>query len=436
VHLLQLERKEQELLIPPHARVLARLFPVLLRVPAVDAQPSSLATGDAQKLRLLAFGALGEILARLSRRKPLIRFIDDLQWGDEDSASLLSELAFGGTKMRVLLILGHRDDEGNESPPLRALAPLREIADGTARVFDVGVGRLAPQDAERLASLLLTRGAGRGLARTLAEEGGGNPFFIGELARYASTSGGALRNGELRLERVEAARVAELPSGARSLLEVLSVASRPLRRSILQRAAGLERADEAQAIGRLRAAHLLKAASVDAQESVEPYHDRIREAVYAELDAARVEAIHGGLVAALTGVGETDPQVLFTHLRGAGMHERALACAEAAAAAADRGLAFGRAAQFYGYVLELLPDGSSRAHATRVARANALANAGLGRPAAEAYLVAAGHAPAHLELELRRLAAEHFMSGGHHVERDYPLLFGLSTLFYLGAVRK
>src|ERR1019366_9097456 len=66
--------EQPELPLPNAIGALAHLFPVLRRVPRIDAFPKT-AAGDPQVLRQLAFGALRELLGTLSARHPVIVFI-------------------------------------------------------------------------------------------------------------------------------------------------------------------------------------------------------------------------------------------------------------------------------------------------------------------------------------------------------------------------
>ena len=92
-YLLSLPEAKAEALMPREVLALARLFPVMLQVDAVfNAPQRDHDIPDPFTLRRKAFGALRELLARISDRQPLVLYIDDLQWSDADSTTLLEDL--------------------------------------------------------------------------------------------------------------------------------------------------------------------------------------------------------------------------------------------------------------------------------------------------------------------------------------------------------
>jgi hypothetical protein len=252
-----LARKPEEVapLLPRHTLALARLFPVLLQVPAVhEAARELLGMPEAQELRRRAFAALKELLFNLSRRGLVVLAIDDLQWGDVDSALLLGEILTPPAPP-LLLVAAYRSEERESSP---VLAALRTTLSSPGDIHRILLEELPLAEAEEMAeSLALSRQrtVSRDWLEAVAQESGGNPSFIEELVRH-SRAGDVGSRGGLSLDTVIASRTTRLPVDVRRFLETVAVAGQPIRTDVAKEAARLE-ADERKVVALLRSEHLV-----------------------------------------------------------------------------------------------------------------------------------------------------------------------------------
>jgi len=119
-YLMRLSDDDGTVTLPGDIWALARLFPVLRRVAPIAAalEPPS---ADPQYVRRRAFVALRGLLGELARRQALVVWIDDVQWGDVDSARLLLDVMRPPDAPPAMLVLGYRDgpESASSRPGLR-----------------------------------------------------------------------------------------------------------------------------------------------------------------------------------------------------------------------------------------------------------------------------------------------------------------------------
>jgi hypothetical protein len=400
-------------LLPQGSAALCQLFPVLRRVPAFAAIPRDEGDIDGATVRNRGLAALRELFARLAARGPVVVSIDDLQWGDVDSAVLLADLVREPDPPPVFWLASFRQEEIATSPMLRRLTALRESTMSGAEIHDLELGALGTDESRELAAALLIETRGDGTrAAAIASESGGSPFFLQELAR-ARGSEGAL--GEL-VQR----RVAQLEGDMRRIVEVMAVAARPLELEVLAGAAGVD-GDLGAALVNLRSERWIRAREGDSAKLLETYHDRIREAVVSGIAPEPLKAVHLRLAAALERSDSADAARVGRHLADGGDPARAQGYFTRAAEQASAALAFDEAARLYQSALDLSRELGGDTVSLELARAEALSAAGHGPEAAQLWLGAVERVDKNRRNPLKRRAAEELLLCGR-VDEGYAAI--------------
>ncbi|MGZ3440131.1 MAG: ATP-binding protein, partial [Polyangia bacterium] len=397
-------------LLPAQTALLATAFPVLLRVEAVARAPKpSSEVRDPLQLRARVFAAVRELLGRLADRRPLVVAIDDLQWADADSLALLGEIMRPPDAPAMLLVAVTRKEHADGSLDLDALA--HELGDD---VRALPVEGLMPAEARELVGLLAA-GAGAPVsaetAASIGSEAAGHPLFIDEMVRHAVAH---QRRPKLRLDEALWARLSTLPEDERRIVALAATAGSPLWLETAARAAGVEDFQRfGERVAALRAQRLVRTSGAKRRDTIEPYHDRVRQAMSAHLGDDERRDLHDRLARALEWSGQFDPEAASAHWQGAGHSDKAARYAAIAAARASQALAFDRAAELYRRSLALREPDGAEGRSLRVKLAEALANAGRGPEAATAFLEAKRGAGETEASELQLRGADQFLRSGH-----------------------
>jgi hypothetical protein len=423
LELAQLEDIAVSHLLPADIQALAQLFPVLERVRAVKKLLGmQRIQSQARTYRQRAEAALRELFSRLAQSRPLIVWVDDLHWGDLDSVAILRAWLEQNHTAPFLLLLSYRSDEVETSPALRALLAPSDA--GTSRVAEehLEIGPLTRADMRAICvGRLGVRAHGRdSLIDRIVGEADGNPFLASQLASLALAK---IERGDGGLDALSIDDLVTqtreiLPTEATSVIAVLAVAGKPVPPKLVLRVAGVRHGGRA-ILHALRNMNLIRTRDADTDRLIEIYHDRIREHVYSRIPAPALRSIHNELLRALEHSGRADPDWLHSLALGADDRALALQYGLAAAERAHATLAFERAAELYTRCLELCADDQKQRAALWRKLGLVLGSAGRGLRAAEALLESAKLCDVASEaLELKRIAASHFMRSGRYEQGD------------------
>jgi eukaryotic-like serine/threonine-protein kinase len=301
-YLTHLSPRDVSSLLPRDMHSLAALFPVLQKVSAIsESKFRAASNADPRVLRNRAFNAIKELLQRLGDIQPLVLCIEDLHWGDEDSARSLLEILSPPDPPAVLLIGSYRSDHVDASPFLQEILNPNAFYTRESHTHFIALDRLAEFEAQQMAQKILKETSlfPSERARSIAEEAEYIPFFISELARYAVTHKDGDGNiPRVSLDEVINYRVASLPEESKKLLEIFAVANRPTEQVVALNAAGLSPGDRTPLV-KLRNARLIRSRGVRSIDTAEAYHSRISLAVRNNLGSERLKECRAALAEAL-----------------------------------------------------------------------------------------------------------------------------------------
>ncbi|HET7551060.1 MAG TPA: AAA family ATPase [Gemmatimonadaceae bacterium] len=270
------------------------------------------------------FGAVAQLLVtRAADSRPVVLMVDDLQWIDEASASLLHYVVRGCAGQGVLLLCASRRVEIEDNiAAARLLRALRR----TGSVHQIHVG---PLDAAATARLV--RGVGTSLdADRIFARSEGNPLFALEIAR-------AGRDDDTvpgTLQELIGDRLAQLDPSARGLLPWASGLGHDFTLDTLGRTAGLQNAELLLAVEELERRNVLQPVG----NRYDFTHDMVREVAYRQLSEPRRRLVHSRIARILEEADDSDHELAGDVAHHAALGgERELA-ARASLAAARRAL--------------------------------------------------------------------------------------------------
>jgi predicted ATPase/signal transduction histidine kinase len=297
--------------------LLTDLIPELEWFVGPSPPPPALGPREAEGRFLMVFSAFVGALA--SEDHPLALFIDDLQWADSASTTLIRRLAATADIRHFLLLLASRVEAAGTAD----LDPEALGAVGTG----FAVLPLVPLPVSDLTALCrdllgCDEERARPLAELLAARSGGNPLFFRRLLRHlhqdellVRDAGGAWTWDLARIATVGVTdNVAELMAeglrrlspAARALLGAGACVGRSFNLGLVAEVRELPLAEAAAALGEAATAGQVQALAGGAagprpEDRFQFAHDRVQQAAYATLTEAERLALHLRIGRSLAG---------------------------------------------------------------------------------------------------------------------------------------
>jgi eukaryotic-like serine/threonine-protein kinase len=318
--------------------------------------------------RFLLFDAVSGLLKKLAAAAPLMIVLDDLHAADEDSLLLLRFIAREVQQTRILLAATYREVEIRRSHQISAL--LAEIGREGSTISLRGLSALEVAEFfERNGKLPVDETT----ISSLYQATDGNPFFLDEIVRLATTGNDSARakldSGFSVPDSVRATirrRMASLAEQTRTILTIASLIGQEFDLALLRDVSGvaseqlIESCDEAVTnvligevsgtVGRYRFIHAMTA-----------------EALRADFGTAARARLHQRIAAAMEKIYRDDIE---SHLAQVAHHyvaalplgdvDKAIEFARRGAQRARDQLAFAEAARLYGMALRAIMAGPQR----------------------------------------------------------------------------
>ncbi|MBN2390573.1 MAG: AAA family ATPase [Anaerolineae bacterium] len=298
------------------------------------------------------------VLQTIARRMPLLLIIDDMQWADLGSISLLFHLGRHLEDSRILVVGAYRSEEvalGREGalPDGSGRHPLAPLVNEFTRTWGEITVDLGQADGEAFIRALLDsepHHLGAQFQQTLTRQTLGHPLFTTELLRGMQERGdlvhdaaghwieGPALNWDVlpaRIEAVIAERVGRLSEPNKRTLRIASVEGEVFTAEVIAQVQSIAEDDVVASLsGALNRTHrLVRAQAIEgtATRQVSRYrfrHILFQKYLYGTLDAVERARLHRQVGAALLALYDGDTQAIVSqlalHFERAGMVNEAI----------------------------------------------------------------------------------------------------------------
>lgn len=351
-----------------------------------EAHPHAEAAGDGEGQRLRLFAATSLFVERVSRDRPLLLLLDDLQWVDDSTLQLIHFLLRQEAPTNLFLLGAYRHHEVPEGSSLALLMEEgRAGREGGIRAHTVVLGALNEQEMDGLLRLHAEDGCPDSVLNSLQARAEGNPFFALQMLELLRDEGTLDRidGRKLMAEKFDlpiavrdtiTRRVRRLNVTSAQALDLAAIIGLECNSAVL---ATVWHDDEDilfTALDRCTRAGLL----LEVEDGYQFSHHLLREVVYDKVSAPVKRRLHGEVGDALEAsygdrAREHAPE-LARHFLASKEPQRALPYLIAAGDSAEASYAYDVARSRFGIALDLI--GKDDSPTTQAVRAEVLLRLG------------------------------------------------------------
>lgn len=316
----------------PWRAVMMSLLPEFREEGEPDVPPPYVRPGSVPR-RL--YEAIQMVVSELTSERPMIMAVDNFQWADETSVSVLEFMTRRWRGGSLMLILSYRPTTHVEETAATRFLGAQETSREAIRTHLEELPR--KPSLELVQELTSKQGIDDGMREDLAVLGCGNPFFLIELTqehlagRLERPRGPEVPNLPVSVRQIITERLRALRPAAMELLATLAVLGREARLSTL---AALTNQTTGELLDWIEELERMRLVTTTATH-VRLRHDLIQYTVYSELSTVRRAMLHSRIAEHLSVNADKAADELAIHFDRAGDQEQALKYALAAARRAE-----------------------------------------------------------------------------------------------------
>ncbi|GEM_PF-2164512 len=290
-------------------------------------------------------------LGRLSEKRVVCVFIDDIQWADETTVSLLHYLA-RSNEDRIMITATYRSEEINN-----VILELEEaiIREGIGEIIDLGP--LDMDNTLKVIEEITGFEVGMDVLNYIYDVSEGIPLNIIEVTRYLTEEGLFHKEGEKytlkktptelpeKMNSIIKRRVRNLDEDSREIIEIAAVLGTWINIDLLSCATGIKKIRIIKSLRKMAKTGLISRKS----SGFSFYHDYIRDAIYLSIDRETLKEYHSIIAECLeksSFPADLKETIMAEHYYNAGLWIKAIEFSKKALDIAVRDGAWGEAMHF------------------------------------------------------------------------------------------